>query len=204
MEEKIKQSTKKRGEGVGGGRRRRLLIVTIVIVIVIASSLVIWTIEAPETLDPLPSGQLASSLISYSKTIKDYNFTDSSGTYEFRFGIDYQPVVNEGAAAEVIVYAALLSESIHSGFSKGVALSVQSASLALDGKVDTGVKFVTRRQGLIDSFLFQYLNTTLSIGMHNMTARLLVSTVDVDYIGYFEGNLYVVVLNGSFNVTTSS
>jgi hypothetical protein len=170
--------------------------VTLLVVIL----LLVWTLQAPLVLNRV--SDLSNTVFSSANVVSNSTVTDTSGSYQFAFGFDYNSNVTAGSSAEVVVYAALVSEGTKSPFFRGAALQVQSSSLLIDGVVDTGARFVERSNSQIDSFYFQFINTNLGLGEHNMTARLLLTTIDVGYIGYYQGTSFLVTIPGSFNITS--
>ncbi len=173
----------------------------LIFLIVLVGGLSAWTIESPAVMSIQTQNQLNSSLFSYSNTFSEINISDSSGNYGFRFGLAYPPEIQAGVTTRFDVYAALVAEQLTSSFTRGVSLQVQSASLTIDGKPDTGIKIDSKTQPDLQIFYLEFINTTLPDGKHNLSARLIVSTIDINYIGYVSGASQVVVLNGSFNVT---
>ncbi|MHB8567901.1 MAG: hypothetical protein ACYC7D_14015 [Nitrososphaerales archaeon] len=181
---------------------RRVLALAVILAIVLGLAVEYTLLKAPTILEVQSSGALQNSIISVSKSYASANMTDGSGSYGFRFGFDYPDTpIQAGSATVFKVYAALTSEKISSFFTRGVSLQVQSGSLLVDGRYDSGVKVVTSTQHSLETILFEFVNANLPAGSHNASARLVVSSVDVDYLGYFDGSTQVVLLNGTFSIT---
>ena len=180
-------------------RVAELSVVTLLLVGVAA-----WTAASPPILGVQSRAQLDSSLFSYAKSFATQNFTDGSGAYTFRFGFDYSANISQGEKVQLAIYCALTYEHISSPFTRGVALSLQSSSLSIDGRQDAGINTGSRNEPGLQIYYIQNLNTNIPAGLHNMSARLIVSTVDVNYIGNFQGSTQVVTLNGFLNINASS
>ncbi len=171
-------------------------------VFLVVFGVAVWTVTSPPILGVQSEAQLGSSLFSFAKSSTVQNFTDGSGGYNFKFGLDYSANVIQGEQVQLAVYCALTAEQISSSFTRGVALSLQSASLSLDGRQDSGVKTASKFQPGLQIFYIQNIDTNIAMGLHNVTARLILSTVDVNYIGNFQGSTQVVMLNVVLNITS--
>ncbi|MGI0078262.1 MAG: hypothetical protein ACRECH_01415 [Nitrososphaerales archaeon] len=180
----------------------KIRVSALVVAILVVIGLIVWTIASPPILGVQSEVQLENSLFSYSKSFATQNFTDSSGIYTFKFGLDYSANVSQGEHVQLAVYCALTYEQITSFFTRGVGLVLQSASLSIDGRQDSGVKTSSRFQPGLQIFYIQNLNTNIATGLHNMTARLVVSNVDVNYVGNSLASTQVVLLGGALNITT--
>ena len=177
-------------------RKKRKKVALVVVALVLAAGLAVWTWESPT---PLAS-QSSEQLISTSPTRSTLNFSDSAGTFQFALGFDYpNGSIQFGSATIFKVYIALTSERL-SFFARGVSLKIQDASLLVDGSLDKKVKVVTTLSLTLDTISFDFVNTSIPAGVHNATARLLVSTVDEFYAGYIGGTTQVAELKGTFTV----
>lgn len=172
-----------------------LLIAVIVIV-----SLGTWTALSPSVLSPQSETELSGSLFRYAKSTSTLNITDGEGSYSFIFGVDYNETVTPGVPSIILVFASLLNEEKSSGLLKGVALQINNAAVLIDGVEDTGVKSMVVSNGGILSDRLSGIDINDSSGVHQISARLIVSTVDVNYIGYFSGNEEVLSLNGTITI----
>lgn len=183
------------------GKLSRRIVALLVVVIIILAGLTAWTIKSPTTLSVQSDQQLKNSVMAFSKSFSNLSTTDSAGSYTFKFGFDYPDVpIQRGATTVFKVYTALISEQFSSPLARGVTLSVQSATLLVNGKEDTSVKVVTTTQPSLQVIEFQFVNTSLPAGNYNTTARLVLSTVDVFYVGFFSGSTSIVTLDGSFTI----
>lgn len=170
------------------------------VAVLVVLALVAWTVYSPVTLSPQSESQLSSSLFQYAKTTKLLNISDGEGSYSFLFGLDYNESARSGVPTIVEVFASLVGEDKGTSFLTGVALQIVSSNILIDGSEEFGVvSMVTRSSGiLIDRLSNVEINETG--GTHLLSARLIVSTVDVNYIGYFTGTDEVVSLNGTISV----
>ena len=183
-------------------RFTRLRVVAIAIIVLLVLGLAIWTATSPQTLEVQSPSQLQTSLLSYSKSFQELNFSDGSGSYSFRLGFDYSSNISIGSKTQLAVYCALVNETISSPLTKGIALGLQSSSLLVDGSRDAGVSLVSRLQAGLETFYFQNPNTNIALGMHNFTARLIISMIDVNFIGNFETGTELVSVSGIINMTS--
>jgi len=179
--------------------RRTLAIAIIVLILLLGIGAEYTVLRAPPILNAQSSAEIKGSILSVARSFENASFTDGSGSYTFRFGFDYPDTpIPAGSATVFKVYAALTSQQITSFFTRGVSLALQSGSLLVDGRFDSGVKIDPTIQANVSTIEFEFVNTSLPQGTHNVTARLILSTVDVDYIGFYTGATQVVQLNGTF------
>jgi hypothetical protein len=175
-------------------------VATLSLVIIIFLALVAWTAISPTILVPQSTTSLSESLFQYAKDKSTLNITDGEGTYSFLFGIDYNESLNPGVPTIVEVYISMQSEQKSSGFLKGVGLQILSSRVLVDGIEDSGVtSMITTSSGIITDRLSNVdINDTS--GIHELSTRLIVSTEDVNYIGYFGGSEQVISLNGTIAI----
>ena len=145
--------------------------------------------------------QLAGTLFNSAINVITVNVSDSSGTFSFKFGLDVANPIQKGSASRLSIYAALTSQQITSSFSKGISLSLETASLTLDNSLDGSIKIVTATQGNLLAYYLENINTNLPDGSHTISARLIVTTIDVNYIGFTQGSIAAVTLEGTVNIT---
>ncbi len=183
-----------------------MLINTSVIVIVLAIiiGLLLWTIDSPSPLPVQSVSQLTSGLFGGSLSTVGYNITDSSGTYFFKFGLDYSAKIPNTGSSRMAIYCGLVSEHISSGFTKGVALSLQSSTLLIDGQSYPNVQVSSQRISGLQAFYFEIQNLALPSGNHTLKIEAFLATADVNYIGNTLGTYLTVSLNGTIDVTPSS
>jgi hypothetical protein len=184
-------------------KSRLFQLVITVIVILVVIGLVYWTVSSPPALVLQSHSSIANGIFSFSKSQSSFNITDGSGSYSIKFGLDYLTNITFGSESLIKVYGVLASEQITSQFTRGISLAVNSASLFIDGIDDSSVSASNAITGGILTESFQNPNTSIPIGSHNLTIRMIVSTVDLNYVGYFAGTPEIVVLSGLFNVTQS-
>lgn len=182
----------------------RLSRIRVAAVILLVVGLAAWTAASPPILGVQSEARLNSSLFSFAKSFATQNFTDGSGAYTFRFGFDYSANISQGEKVQLAIYCALTYQDISSPFTRGVALSLQSFSLSIDGRQNAGINTASRTQPGLQIYYIQNLNTNIPAGLHNMSARMIVSTVDVNYIGNLQGSTQVVTLKGFLNINASS
>ncbi|MDA4112266.1 MAG: hypothetical protein OK439_06970 [Thaumarchaeota archaeon] len=170
------------------------------IVEIILVSLAIWTIVSPSYLVVQDPSQISDSLFQFAKVREVVNFVDGEGTYAFLFGMDFNNTLSHGIPTIVEVFASLITQHSGSAFIKGVALEVIDANVLIDGVQNSGVnhRFTYHSNILIDYLSFVQNNDTS--GSHSISVRLIVSTSDVNYIGYFSGTEQVVSLNGTIAI----
>jgi hypothetical protein len=188
-------------QGLRGVFTRRWKILALVIITeVVLISLALWTAYSPPVLSVQDSSELSNSLFQFAKNIRVVNATDVSGSYSFVFGADYNTTFTSGVPTIVEVYAALTSEQITSSFRKGVALQIDEAQVSIDGTQDSGFKerITENNQMLID--YLSYVQAMGTPGTYSVTVRLIVSTLDINYIGYTQGTQFLVSLNGTFTL----
>jgi hypothetical protein len=174
---------------------------SIVVAVLVIVSLVAWTLLAPGTLSTQTSGQISRSLFQVAKTERILNITDGEGSYSFLFGLDYNESASPGVPTIIEAFASLVGEQKTSGFLKGVALQIDSSSVLIDGIQDSGVSSMISSNGDIIIDRLSGIDINETAGVHQISARLIVSTLDVNYIGYFGGSEQVLSLNGSTSVT---
>jgi hypothetical protein len=184
-------------------RRKYIGFGVIVVVLLIVIVILFWTLSAPQALKVQSPSDLQSGIFSISTSQNSLNATDGAGSYSFRFGVDYNTNVSQGSALEIKVYGVLVSEKITSSFTRAISLTVNSASLLIDNSDDTSVQAVMSVRDGILTESFQNLDSSLPVGSHNLTIALLVSVVDLNYIGYSVGAPMAESLSGYFNVTQS-
>lgn len=174
--------------------------ISLALVVIVLLSLVAWTAYSPITLSLQSESQLSGSLFQYAKTTKLLNVTDGEGSYSFLFGIDYNESVRSGVPTVVEVFASLVTENRASSFLKGVALEIDSSTVLIDGSEESGVtSMITKSSGILIVRLSD-VDINETGGIHQLSARLIVSTTDVNYIGYLGGTELVVSLNGTISV----
>lgn len=179
----------------------RVLILVIVIVILLGLSVEYTLLKAPTIMQVQSSSDQKNSIISVAHVYTNARFSDGSGNYNFRFGFDYPNTsIPSGGATVFKVYGVLTSEQISSFFTRGVSLSLQSGSLIVDGHYDNNAKVDVSTQSSIQVIEFELLNANFTQGSHTVSARLVLSTIDIDYIGYVTGQTQIVELNGTFSV----
>ncbi len=167
---------------------------------VVLLSLALWTVFSPMYFSVQDKSDIAN-LFRFAKATENVSTTDGAGDYNFVFGMDYNSTLNPSIPTITEVYASLSSATFHSALAKGVALHVDDASVSFDGVQVSGVK---QRVNAAQNILFVYLSCVLvrsTSGVHHLSVRLLLSTVDVNYIGYFSGNQFLVTLNGTVQIT---
>jgi hypothetical protein len=175
-------------------------ILSVAVLLVILGSVLAWTVLSPLPLSPQSQGQLSSSLFSFAKTASILNISDGEGSYSFLFGMDYNGTLTPGIPAIVEVFVSLLSENKSSGFLKGVSLDFVSSGVLVDGSEDTGVKSMVTNSGGIITDRLSGVDINDTGGTHELTARLIISTVDVNYIGFLSGTEQVTSLNGTITI----
>ena len=182
-------------------KRRKAKALVVIILILLAAGLSAWTLESPEPLSQLTSAELLKdSVFTFAPSQSTLNISDSGGNFRFLLGFDYpNSSILAGSATVFKVYIALTSEQL-SFFARGIYLSVQDATLLVDGRVDRGVTVVTSLHSTLDTVSFNFVNTSLPAGVHKASARLLISTIDDFYVGSLEGSTQVDVLNGTFTI----
>lgn len=179
-------------------RRSKKILAGVVVIIVIAVALSAWTLSSPSVLPVHSQADLENGLFASSYTSVSYNITDGSGEYFFKFGVDYDQTILNHSATEISVYCALAGERITSYITKGVALSLQSSSLVVDGRPFSGSTITSKLESGLQVYSFGIRNFAGPEGNHTFSVLLFVSTVDVNYIGNLPGSFQAVSLNGSF------
>jgi hypothetical protein len=145
--------------------------------------------------------QIGSSLFQFAKAKLMVSFTDREGSYAFLFGADYNESAAPGVPIIVEVFASLVEETLGSGFLRGVALQVSHSSVLIDGVEESGVSL---RTTISDSMLVERLSQVeinQTGGTHELSIHMIVSTLDVNYIGYLSGTEQVVNLNGTISIS---
>jgi hypothetical protein len=176
------------------------ILVALSLIAIIFVSLEVWTVFAPPILNPQSETSLNETLFQYTKTKSILNITDGEGSYSFLFGLDYNETASAGIPSIVLVYVSMLSEQRTSSFLKGTGLAIESANVLIDGVEVSGVKSVVSSTGSILTDRLSNVAINETGGSHQISARLLVSTVDVNYIGYFGGSEEPINLNGTISV----
>jgi len=180
--------------------RRLKVLIALSVIVIILISLEAWTASAPGILTPQSETSLNETLFQYAVTRSTLNITDGEGSYSFLFGLDYNESVSPGIPSIVLVYVSMLTEQKTSGFLKGTSLAIDSANVLIDGIEVLGVRSQVSSNGMILTDRLSNVAINETGGSHQITARLIVSTVDVNYIGYFGGNEEAISLNGTINV----
>jgi hypothetical protein len=171
-----------------------------VIVASIVVGLLIWTITSPAPLPVQSESQLQAGLFGFSQEVASYNISDGSGTYNFKFGLDYSQNLTGGSPARITVYCALVKQEITSFFTKGAALTLQSSSLSIDRKFDNTVTVSSKIVSGLQTYSFVIPSLSTTSGNHTLQVNLFVSTLDVYYIGNSLGSYQSILLNGTFTV----
>ncbi len=185
-------------------RLTRIKFAGIVLVVMVVVTLTAWSASSPPVLTVRSQSQLDSTLFSYARSFSTQNFTDGSGIYTFKFGFDYpNTTVSQGERIELGIYCALVNQQITSPFTRGIALNLQSGSLLVNNREDSSIKIVSKTQPGLQAYYIQNPNTNIPLGSYNITARLLLETIDDNYVGNLQGTLQVVNLNGVLNITSS-
>ncbi|MDH2900147.1 MAG: hypothetical protein PXY39_04175 [archaeon] len=182
--------------------RKAIKIAILVIVSLIVIGLVIWTVTSPSPLPVQSKGQLQSGLFGFSKDVASYNISDGSGSYSFEFGLDYSQNLTSGSPTRIEVYCALVNQQVTSIFTRGVALALQSSSLFIDGTVDNSIDVSSKLISNLQTYSFVIPNLSSPLGNHTIQIRILVSTIDVNYIGSSTGTYQPVLLNGTFTLVS--
>ena len=178
-----------------------LKILAVVIVASILIGLFVWTVTSPPTLSVQSVSDLQNGLFGGSSSKQSYNVTDGSGTYQLAFGLQYDQNITAGSMTRIAVYIALESEKISSSFTKGIALTLESSTLSIDGKPVSGVQITSSIQDNLQTYYFALEHAPVSSGNHSLEVGITVSTIDVNYIGSVLGNYQPVNLNGTINIS---
>jgi hypothetical protein len=176
---------------------RKLL--AVMMIVIVAASLVAWTILSPVEMQVQSHEQLSSSILQYARSVDRIAVRDGGGSYEFELGLDYNSNETSHQPFAIIVYAFLVSENITSPFVRGVGLSLQGSTVLVDGIEDHTVKVRSTYSPQVASFFLTFVEVN-STGLHKLAARLILNTVDLNYIGYMAGTTDIVSLNGSIAV----
>lgn len=185
-------------------RRSKVLIVAgVLIILAILIGLLVWTVESPAPIPVQSEAQLEKGLFGGSYSTAGYNISDSSGTYFFKFGLQYDPKIPNASSTRLAVYCGLVGEQITSGFTKGVALSLQTSALLIDGQSYPNVQVSSQRESGLEIFYFGIQDLAVASGNHTVTVKVFLATIDVNYIGNTLGTYQTVSLNGSIDVTPS-
>jgi hypothetical protein len=178
---------------------KKLVVAGLIAIILV--SLLLWTVLAPPILLPQSQSSLSNSLFQFAKATKLLNVSDGAGSYSFLMGMDYNETVSPGSPTIVVVFISLVSEQKSSSFLRGVSLAIDNSAVLIDGRDDSGLKsMITRNEGIMTDRL-SGLDINQTSGTHSLVTRLIVSTVDVNYIGYVSGNEQVVLLNGTISIS---
>jgi hypothetical protein len=144
--------------------------------------------------------ELSNSILQYSRNITNVAVKDGSAAYKFELGLDYNSNETSHQPFAMVVYAFLAGENKTSSFTKGVGLSLQGADVLVDGIGDSSVKVRSTYSSQVASFFLTFVEVN-STGTHQLTARLILNVIDLDYIGYTAGTTDIVNLNGSITVS---
>jgi hypothetical protein len=174
--------------------------VSLVVIVVVIVSLADWTVFSPVTLTSSTSQELHESVFQFVKATSILNITDGEGAYSFLLGLDYNDTVSTGLPSIVVVYISLLNEQKNNGFLRGVSLQVVSSRVLVDGVEYPGVKSEVSFNSAILTDRLSGVEINDTAGSHRITARLILSTVDVNYIGYLGGSEKAINLNGTITV----
>jgi len=180
----------------------RTKLAAIVVVVLIVAGLAAWTFESPPMLPVQSQRQLGGTIFSASRVFQSANVSDGSGSYKFKFGMDYDTNITRGQATRLAVYCALTSQQLSSPFARGVTLSLQSATLIVDNSPDESINVATGRQPGLLLYYLENPDTNIALGLHNITARLVFYTVDDNYIGNSQGSLLIIQLNGTMTISS--
>jgi hypothetical protein len=176
---------------------KKLTVVVVVDLLLI--SLALWTAYSPAILSTRTPSEISTSLFQFAKTTEVVNTSDSAGAYSFLFGEDYNSTLTSGVPTILQVYASLTAAQISSGFTKGVGLQFDETRILIDGSQVAGAnERITPGTNSTIDFL-SFVPPNIVPGTHTLSVRLIVSSVDVNYIGYFSGNQFLVTLNGTFS-----
>jgi hypothetical protein len=181
-------------------RTKTIRISLFLVIVLIVIGLVVWTVTSPSTLAVQTKNQLENGLFSYSQDTVNYNMTDGSGTYAFKFGLDYSKNLTNDSPVKLTVYCALVNQEISSPFTRGVALALQSSSVSIDQRFDNSIEVTAKIISGLQTYSFVIPNLSTTSGNHSLQVNILVSTVDVNYIGNAGGTYQSVLLNGTFDV----
>ena len=183
------------------GIKRRWKLIAIALVSIIVVGLAAWTFLSPKTMELQSTSEISNSLFQFAKSTERLSFADSEGNFTFLFGIDYNQSMPLAEPAVISIFASLISESGTSPFLRGVSLSVERASVLVNGQEYPGLK---TRQTISGGILIEYL-TSFQVNtpgnLTQITARLIVSTIDVNYVGFLPGSEEVIQLNGTVSVS---
>ena len=149
---------------------------------------------------PQSNSSLSGPLFQYASEERTINLSDSEGHYSFLFGMSFNENVSRGQTIVVQVFCSLLSQHLTSTIMRGVSLRLVSASASIDGVQAQGIKIrMTFRQNILIIYLTS-VKIGQNLGQHSLSARLIISTINVNYLGYFGGPEQVVNLNGTIRV----
>ena len=178
---------------------KKFLILGVILILLI--SLPAWTALSPQVLSVQSDSQIASSLFQFAKAKQLVNFTDGEGSYTFLFGMDYNDTAAPGVPTIVEVFASLVGQTMSSGFLRGVGLEVTHSAILIDGVQDSGISSRTTTSGEILIERLSQVEINQTGGIHVISAHLIVSTVDVNYLGYLSGTEELVSLNGTIAIS---
>ncbi len=171
------------------------------ILILLVAVLLSWTVLSPKTLLPQTESQISESLFQVAKTTRLFNISDGEGSYSFLFGLDFNESVSPRTPTIVESFFSLVAEQKSSAFLRGVALEIVSSSVLINGIRDSGISSMVTSNGAIVIDRLSGVDINETGGDQQLSARLIVSTVDVNYIGYFGGSEQAVTLNGTISIT---
>lgn len=174
---------------------RKLL--AVIAIVAVAGSLAVWTVTSPVVMQQQSEEMLSTSIFQYARETRNFTFVDGSGAFLFHFGLAYNANVIPGQPMIVVVYASLVGQNITSAFTRGVSIQLQHATLLVDGTTDSGVKVRSTYTPQVASFYLSYISINASAGVHLITIRLILNSVDVNYIGYLTGSTQLVELNAT-------
>jgi hypothetical protein len=169
------------------------------VILILLISIASWTALSPQILSVQSSSRISSSLFQFAKVKQLVNFTNGEGSYTFLFGMDYNDSASPGVPAIVQVFAALVNQGTSSGFLRGVGLQVSHYSVLIDGVEDDGISSRSTNNGAILIARLSQVEINQTGGSHALSVRMIVSTVDINYIGYLSGIEELVSLNGTIS-----
>ena len=177
---------------------KRVVLVAIVLIIIVGS-LSVWTLLSPRYMIPQSDSSISKSIFQYASEIQLVNLSDSEGNYSFLFGMSYNRNISQGQTMIVDVYSSLVSQHFTTGFMRGVGLHLVDASVLIDGVQIQPKLRMTFRPNILIVYLTS-IPVDQNLGNHLLSARLIVTAIDVNYIGYFNGPKQVITLNATMEV----
>ena len=181
-------------------RRNLKKFIFVGVILILLISIASWTAFSPQILSVQDSSQISSSLFQFGKVKQLVNFTDGEGSYTFLFGMDYNDSASPGVPTIVQVFASLVNQGTSSGFLRGVGLQVSQYTVLIDGVEDEGISSRSTNNGAILESRLSQIEINQTGGTHVLSVRMIVSTVDVNYIGYLPGVEELVSLNGTISI----